>query len=126
MLFLFKELENECISEKDANESINSVQDPSEKNTDQTDNKIDELDTSKIEEDDMDVDDTVSISSNSNHAQNDTSINSASDSENIELTKSSSKKLTPSRVLKQQKKLEEKLKLKQVSNIYGISILKVS
>jgi len=117
-------LKNECISEKDANESINSVQDPSEKNIDQTDNKIDELDTSKIEEDDMDVDDTVSTSSNSNHAQNDTSINSASDSENIELTKSSSKKLTPSRVLKQQKKREEKLKLKQVSNIYGISILK--
>lgn len=78
------------------------------------------MDTSKVNDDDiMDIDDNASVSSDSNHAPNNTSVTSASDNGKVENITPTAKKLTPTRLLKKKqesaKKQEERLKRKQVN-----------
>lgn len=94
--------------------------------------QINDLDTSKVNDDDiMDVDDNVSVSSDSNHARNNTSVTSTSDSGKVENITPTAKKLTPTRMLKKKqesaKKQEERLRYKQVSYLcYEVMLFFVS
>jgi len=82
------------------------------------------LDTSELDESIKDIDDTISTSSDTDIACNDTSVNSTSDTGKLENTTPPSKKITSQQILKKQesaKKNEERQRIKQVSCILNIT-----
>lgn len=99
----------------DAKEPDNST--GSLKNIENNDKIITKEETSIVDK--KPIDDNISISSDSDNTQNDTSVNSSLD--NDKLNTPTSKNLTPKQILKKQesaKKQKERLRLKLVSWVF--------
>lgn len=109
-----EETSEDCV---DAKESVTSVITLSDDIIEKVYEEQNDGDTSKFDESIKDVDDTISNSSDTDIACNDTSVNSTSDTGILKNTTPPSKKLTSQQLLKKQesakKKNEERERIKQ-------------
>lgn len=122
IFILSQETSEDCV---DAKESVTSVITLSDNIIEKVYEEQNDGDTSKFDESIKDVDDTISNSSDTDIACNDTSVNSTSDTGILKNTTPPSKKLTSQQLLKKQesakKKNEERERIKQVSCILYIT-----